>query len=583
MPADRLATRELSKLLFGNRLRLEVAVAIANEASGSVYGRALAELLNVSDTQVLGELRRLQQAGLLRRSPSDSGDRRVLYQRVPSPFWQLANDLVRDHTASGGFAIGPEPAATADSDQLGRTWTAVQARLRASVTDSTYTLWLEPLRPHALTDTELVLTAPSEIRGWVADRFARVLAEAAKAATGKSVGVRLITEHDSGLTQSDPASSRKPTGQVPTKSWAFDAFIVGDSNRLAHAAALAVAGLPGQAYNPLLITGGPGCGKTHLLHAIAAYLREYSPSVAVHMLSAHALVDEAGRQWTASTAHAWRETDVLLLDDCDLVSNADRTVIADAVGELLDAERQVVVTARRLPYESGALRTALRDRLESGLVADIGPPTRSMRLALLRRCARKIDPTLDDRVLQAIAESVTGSMCTVESELMRIVALGAIKGTALSPEEVRRETGRLWQSRRAAPLTPQHVRRAAAEFFAVREEDLLSSAREVRVGWPRQVAIYLSRELTDVPLAAIGEQFGWRSHATILNACRRVADRVAVDPEAREALSELTRRLTAQTWGGRSDAADADSKPWAALRPREMRPARARRASRRGP
>jgi chromosomal replication initiator protein len=330
----------------------------------------------------------------------------------------------------------------------------------------------------------------------------------------------------------------------------FDQFVIGDSNRLAHGAALAVAEMPALAYNPLYICGPPGLGKTHLLHSIANYVRDHGAGLSVLYTTAEAFTDQfvGALQSGAIEAFksAYRNVDVLLVDDVQFLESKVRTEqeFFHTFNALQGAGAQLVLTSDRLPRDMGAMEDRLRERFESGLVTDVRPPDAGTRLTVLRKRAPQDELSVADGALERIAERVNSNLRTLEGALIRVVAFGSLTGRAVTPDLAEEVLDGLYPDLRPPRVhTVREIQEQTCEAFGVSLEQLLSSSRAAPVTWPRQVAMYLARELTDQTLPAIGRAFGGRNHTTVMHACRRAAQRIAEDPEACETVRRLTEQL----------------------------------------
>jgi len=430
------------------------------------------------------------------------------------------------------------------------TWSRIQTELRGAVTESTYQLWLASLRVRALEGDTLVVEAPAETRAWVADRYSRVIQSCAAAVLGPQVTVSIASGGQpprSGRPTPDPLSSA--TSFNP--KYTFEQFVIGDGNRLAHAAALAVAEVPGQAYNPLFLYGPPGVGKTHLMHAIGAYVATYGTGLRVRYVTVEAFTNQFvsalhARSLDRFKAH-YRHNDVLLFDDVQFLESKARTEeeFFHTFNALHDSGAQLVLGSDRMPGDLGALADRLRERFGSGLVADIGAPDLATRLAILRKRADHDGVLLaDEAALEVIAERIVGNVRALEGALIRVVAYHSLTGRPIDPALAREVLDGLYPaSRPQRRRSVRDIQHATAARFDLSVDELVSPSRVARVVWPRQLAMYLARELTGETLPAIGRAFGGRNHATVLNACRRTGERIAADPEANEALRDLTARL----------------------------------------
>ena len=448
---------------------------------------------------------------------------------------------------------------------LDHTWPQIQAELRRAVTDSTYHLWLAPLRARGIDGDTLLVGAPEEIRTWVADRFARVLQSCAATVLGEATTVAVVpldqpldptphhrAEDRAGLRPAAafPDPSGRPS-DVFNPKYTFDQFVIGDGNRLAHAASLAVAELPGQAYNPLFLYGPPGLGKTHLLHAIANYVDDYGAGMTVRYTTLEAFTSEFVGALKSSSIEVfkrrYRDTDILLIDDVQFLERKVKVEeeFFHTFNALYETGSQLVVTCDRMPRDMNALAERLRERFESGLVADLRAPDLATRMTILRKRVQHDGLQLDDAdAIVPIAERVTTNVRALQGALIRVVAFHSLTGRPIDRSLVTHVLDGLYPDGIAAgPRTVEEIQAATCERLGISAAALSSADRSARVAWARHVAMYLARELTDATLPAIGRAFGGRNHTTVLHACRRTTERIARDAEAHELVRSLTAAL----------------------------------------
>jgi chromosomal replication initiator protein len=432
----------------------------------------------------------------------------------------------------------PDPAST---------WHRIRREVRSRVNEATWHIWLERVSFRALDGTTLVLEAPDDVRSWVEGRFGRVLSACAELVLGPDARVEIVAPDDTLPVRPAPASEQRQDDLNPRLT--FDQFVIGESNRLAHAAALAVAEMPGLAWNPLFICGPPGLGKTHLLHSIGNYVLEHGDGLTVRYTTAEAFTDAFlgalhARKLEAFKA-AYRNVDVLLVDDIQFLVGKARTEeeFFHTFNELHTHSKQLVLTSDRPPRDIEALEDRLRDRFQAGLVSDVRPADRATRLTILRKRAIQDEVgELEPQALELIADRVDTNVRALEGALIRVVAFGSLTGRPVTTELAGEVLDGLYPELKPKRTTVREVQERTAEAFDVSLDDLLSGSRAQAVAWPRQVAMYLARELTGATLPAIGRAFG-KNHTTVMHACRRTAERIAADPEAYEAVRELSQRL----------------------------------------
>jgi chromosomal replication initiator protein len=439
--------------------------------------------------------------------------------------------------------------------ELAPAWREIRAELRRVVGESTYEIWLAPLEVTSWEAGTLLVEAPAATHAWVSKRFGRVLKSCAQTVLGTEVRVAFGA---AGARARQPQPLPSPTdlelaAGALNPRYRFDQFIIGDGNRLAHAASLAVAELPGQAYNPLFLHAPPGLGKTHLLHAIGNYILAFGGGASVLYTTVEAFTNHFITALSSRSLdrfkRAYRDADVLLIDDVQFLASKAKTEeeFFHTFNTLYETGRQLVLTCDRLPQKLVSIEERLRERFESGLVADIRPPDFATRVAILRkRAALDHIHLADQAVLELIADRVTDNVRALEGALIRVVAYHSLTQRPVNSDLARTVLDGMYPPPTSDSLTIAEIQTAVASYFEISVPELVSASRAARLAWPRQIAIHLSRELTDASLQALGHAFGGRNHATVLHACKRVSDRLAHDPHAAADVAELTRRLTAQ-------------------------------------
>ena len=442
-------------------------------------------------------------------------------------------------------------------EELETIWDAVRRELRRDVTDFTFHIWLEPLEPAGCEAGVLYLRAPDHIRGWVGDRYMPLLRGAARRAG--IAGVEVVDEGWAGASGGPPLApaAADPGGDEDglNPKYTFEQFVIGDGNRLAHAAALAVAELPAQAWNPLFIHGPPGLGKTHLLHAIGNYVRRYGDGLRVRYATIEdftaEFVDAVRTRRGGAFRERFRDVDVLLLDDVQFLADKVRTKeeLFHTFNSLYESGRQLVITSDRSPTDLEEFEARLKERFECGLVAELAPPSPSVRHAILRKRVRHDGlEEVPDETLEVVAQVVGASVRVLEGALIRVVAYASLVGKPPTPELAMEVLGRLYRAGSSAdPCSVERIQDETAAAFGLGRGELLARDRTPRVAFARQVAMYLARELTDKGLPALGRDFGGRNHTTVLHAWKRVGDLVDKPGEKRETVERIRRRLEGDT------------------------------------
>jgi chromosomal replication initiator protein len=440
-------------------------------------------------------------------------------------------------------------------NELIRTWEAVRSELRARVPDFTFHIWLDPLELAGRRGVQLYVRAPDHIRTWVEQRYLPLLNGAAVRVLGPEARLEIVAADWTEPTE--PTRHAQVAGPPGDESflnpkYTFEQFVIGDGNRLAHGAALAVAEQPAQTYNPLFIHGPPGLGKTHLLHAIGNYVAAYGGGLTVRYATAEMFTTDfttaaRGKADMKDFRARFRDTDVLLVDDVQFLAEKLRTEeeFFHTFNALYESGSQLVLTSDRRPHDLEALETRLQERFACGLIAELEPPSLDVRLAILRTRAR-VDALhgVPDDTLSEISRHVTTSVRALEGALIRVVAYASLRGETPTPALARTLLERLYPRQATAAPTLSDIQTATAEALGIPLEALLAQDRRPKVAFARQVAMYLARELTDESLPAIGKGFGGRNHSTVMHAHRRIAASLASDAETARLVDGVRSRLT---------------------------------------
>jgi chromosomal replication initiator protein len=414
-------------------------------------------------------------------------------------------------------------------------WQATQERLKDSVPESTYRLWLEPLEAVGVEGNTLFLTAPEGIRAWTERRYSSLIEEALA-----EIGTEL--EH---VSFSEPRSLDSSQAEDPelNPNYTFERFVIGPGNRLAHGAALAVAEAPSEAYNPLFLHGPPGLGKTHLLAAIANYLRDNAPGLSVRYTTAESFTNEFVTALKSSGNEAfkarYRDIDVLLIDDVQFLQGKPATEeeFFHTFNALYESGSQLVLSADRIPSELSTLASRLRDRFEWGLTVAVEPPNLATRLTVLRRLVEEAGVEIADTdALSELANRIDANVRQLHGALTRVLAHASLMARPLSSDLIAEV---IPKSRPTQSASVEEIQQLVAERFGISRAELVGSSRAATPLRARQVAIFLTRDLTDLSLPQIGRLYGGRDHTTVLNSLRRVEASLDEDTDLAEKVREL--------------------------------------------
>jgi chromosomal replication initiator protein len=431
-------------------------------------------------------------------------------------------------------------------------WTAVSDRLRGALNDTTYGTWFGDAEGRELTDEAFVLAVPNDFtREWIEGHFIDLIHAAVRDATGRERHVQLNVEHDVKLSGPVPEPPKPAAGGAGMNSkYTFDSFVIGSSNRFAHAAALAVAEAPAQAYNPLFIYGGTGLGKTHLLQAVGQYVGEHSGDLSVRYITSETFMNDFINSLRDKRIEGFKQRyrtyDLLLIDDIQFLEHKERIQeeFFHTFNSLYEAGRQIVISSDRPPREISTLEERLRSRFEWGLITDIQPPDLETRIAILRKKVKTDGIHVPDpQVLTFIAGRVSTNIRELEGALTRVVAFSSLTARPMTVDLAQDVLKDVFPQGEAPEVSIDRIQSTVSERFKLSREELCGERRAQNIVYPRQVAMYLSRELTDASLPKIGREFGGRDHTTVIHATSKIARLIREDRSVYNLVQELTARI----------------------------------------
>jgi chromosomal replication initiator protein len=451
----------------------------------------------------------------------------------------------------------------------GQLWSTCAASLRSQVSEATWKAWFEGIRPLAADDRALALTVPSSVvKERLEGRYLGLVEHAVATAVGSPVEIRIDVQTDDSSPEirggeappvpdsleddealyprevllPPPPAPAGDEGPLHTK-YTFEAFVIGASNRFAHAAALAVAENPARSYNPLFIHGDSGLGKTHLLHAIGNYVRENFPGRHVRYVSTETFmndfVDAIRTSTTIAFKRRYRECDVLLVDDIQFMENKEglQEEFFHTFNHLYGANKQMVITSDRPPKSIATLEDRLQSRFLSGLITDVQPPELETRLAILRKKAEGERAHVPDEVLDLIATHVKDNIRELEGALIRVTAYASLNRQPLNRDVAEQVLADILLAAEPRQITPKVILEATSDTFGFSVDDLCGTSRRRPLVTARQVGMYVFRELTDFSYPAIAREFGGRDHTTVIHAVEKIS---ALMKERRQIYDQVT-------------------------------------------
>lgn len=452
--------------------------------------------------------------------------------------------------------------------QLNNLWEQALNIIKGEISEISFNTWIKSCTPISISDNILKLSVPNEFTKGILDtRYKDLLIQALKIVTSRKFKIEFYLESDleeekeneEKLKEEKKENTNDVDGSIVVSDemsatlnpkYTFQSFVIGNSNRFAHAASLAVAESPAKAYNPLFIYGGVGLGKTHLMHAIGHYILQENPKAKVVYVSSekftneliNAIKDDKNEEFR----NKYRKVDVLLIDDIQFIAGKERTQeeFFHTFNALHEENKQIILSSDRPPKEIPTLEDRLRSRFEWGLIADIQPPDFETRMAILKKKADVEGLNVPNEVMVYIATKIKSNIRELEGALIRIIAYSSLTNRDVSVDLASEALKDIISNKESAPVTVKTIQESVANYYNLRIEDLKSQRRTRNIAYPRQIAMYLSRKLTDMSLPKIGEEFGGRDHTTVIHAYEKISENLKTDEGLQSMINDITKKLT---------------------------------------
>ncbi|ETP66974.1 chromosomal replication initiator protein DnaA [Planomicrobium chinense] len=447
-------------------------------------------------------------------------------------------------------------------EHLDELWSSVLAQVETKISKPSFETWLKSTKLLSYQNDTVTISAPNSFaRDWLENHYVHLITGILSDSTGDDLLIKFVVPKDQDMDDFQLPAPRVKPGQnehqeflpgMLNPKYTFDTFVIGSGNRFAHAASLAVAEAPAKAYNPLFIYGGVGLGKTHLMHAIGHYVLEHNPNAKVVYLSSEKFTNEfinsIRDNQTVDFRNKYRSVDILLIDDIQFLAGKEQTQeeFFHTFNTLHEESKQIIISSDRPPKEIPTLEDRLRSRFEWGLITDITPPDLETRIAILRKKAKADGLDIPNDVMTYIANSIDSNIRELEGALIRVVAYSSLINRDMSAELAAEALKDIMPNSKPKVITILDIQHAVGEQFNVKLEDFKTKRRTKDIAYPRQVAMYLSREMTDFSLPKIGEEFGGRDHTTVIHAHEKISKMLKDNQQLQQDVKDIRSALGKQ-------------------------------------
>lgn len=438
------------------------------------------------------------------------------------------------------------------TDEIDGIWKKTCALLKEALAEVSYETWIATLKPLDIVGNRLLLEASTPFhRNMIISRYSELVRNALKSASKQDfeLEVYMPGEIAAGGRKPEPEAGINTFANGLNPKYTFDTFVISNSNRFAHAASLAVAESPADAYNPLFLYGGVGLGKTHLMHAIGHHMLHENPSIKLVYITSenftNELISAIQNNQNTEFRERFRNVDVLMVDDIQFIAGRDSTQeeFFHTFNQLHAGGKQIIISSDKPPRDIPTIEERLRSRFEWGLIADIQKPDYETRIAILRKKAEIEHISVPDDILSFIAEKIESNIRELEGSLTRIIAYASLSGKPITMEVAEEALRNILAIKDPKRITPEIITQVVSDFYGVSPADVKSSKRTREIALPRQVAMYLTRNMTELSLPRIGDAFGGRDHTTVMHACDKINRLLQDDPTMKSSMAELKKDI----------------------------------------
>ncbi len=434
--------------------------------------------------------------------------------------------------------------------QLNDIWNRTLELLKGEMTEISFNTWILTIEPMSMDSNTITLGVPADFqKGILESRYSYLIKNALRQLTHKDYNIYFSTPSQTPAKPAVQEYTEDSSSSFLNPKYTFDTFVIGNGNRFAHAASLAVSEAPAKAYNPLFLYGGVGLGKTHLMHAIGHFVLSQNPSLKVLYVSSekftNELINAIRDDKNEEFRYKYRNIDLLLIDDIQFIGGKERTQeeFFHTFNALYEANKQIIISSDKPPKDITTLEERLRSRFEWGLIADIAPPDLETRIAILRKKAQLENLDVPDDVMVFIADKVASNIRELEGAMNRVIAYSTLTENKINVDMAIEALKDMFNNSKAVVINSKTIQEAVSRYFHLKTDELKSKRRSRDVSFPRQIAMYLCRDMTDMSLPKVGDEFGGRDHTTVIHACEKISNDMANSAELRRTIEDIKKNI----------------------------------------